>query len=162
MYRTALMLFTGKRDGYGGGKNLFAGLITCGHCKAVLTVTSPQRVTRRVTCACCSQEKMCGVRDTAAGSVSVNGIVFLLRSLIQGGLGPEEQDQFHSRLQARRVGGRGAELTEARDALARIQRICKNLAATMVEVEDDPYLAPQFKKAIRRFPFTSSVMDFSS
>lgn len=104
---------------------------------------------------------MCGVRDTAPGSVSVNGMAFLRRSLIQGGLGPEEQDQFCSRLQARRVGGRGAELTEARDALARVQRICKNLAATMVEVEDEPYLAPQFKKVIRRFPFTSSVMDFS-
>ncbi|MDK9725446.1 MAG: recombinase family protein [Sterolibacteriaceae bacterium MAG5] len=137
-----------SRSGYGGGRHEFAGLLTCGQCHGTLTVTSPGKRTRSLTCASCNQEKMSGIRDSTPGYASVSGIAFLLQSLIESGLGKEMREQFRLRLRERLAGGRVAELAEAREALVKAERICKRLADMLGQIaEDDPYLVAQFEKA---------------
>lgn len=137
-----------SRSGYGGGRHELAGLLTCGQCHGALTVTSPGKRTRSLTCASCNQEKMAGIRDSTPGYTSASGITFMLRTLIQSELTLELQEEFRSRLRERLAGGRIAELAEAREVLARTERVCKRLADMLGQIDkDDPHLLPQYQKA---------------
>ena len=137
-----------SRSGYGGGRHLLAGLVTCGCCQAVMTVSSPSHGTRTLNCASCNQEKMVGIRSITPGYVSVTGVEYLLKSLVIKGLGHDVQEAFQARLQERIAGGQAGELALARDALSRVERQCKRLASTLSQIaDDDPFLLAEYQKA---------------
>ena len=120
-----------SRTGYGGGRHLTAGLVTCGCCQSVLNVSSPSHGTRTLTCGVCNQEKAVGGRTATPGYVAVNGVEFLLKTLIQANLDPEIQSTLQSRLRDRLAGGQVAELAVAEAALSRAVRVCQRLADTI-------------------------------
>lgn len=137
-----------SRTGYGGGRHLLAGLVTCGHCHGILNVSSPEHGTRTLTCALCNQEKFIGIRTQTVGYVSVTGVSYLLETLIKTALGEEFRAGFASRLKAKLAGGHAAELKSARETLMRAERQCQRLANNLGQIaEDDPYLLEQYKNA---------------
>ncbi|MFZ4539769.1 recombinase family protein [Propionivibrio sp.] len=139
-----------SRSGYGGGRYLLAGLVTCGCCHSTLNVSSPSHGTRTLTCGSCNQEKAVGIRADTPGYVSVTGVASMLQTLIEANLCTEIQTALKSRLQDRLSGGLDAELVLAQVALSRAERICQRLAENMAQMaEDDPYLLPLFQKATK-------------
>ena len=137
-----------SRSGYGGGRYLLAGLVTCGGCHSVLNVSSPSHGTRTLTCGTCNQEKAVGIRTETHGYVSVTGVAFMLQKLIEANLCAETQTAFKSRLQDRLSGGLDAELAQAQVVLSRAIRTCQRYIDSMAAIgKDDPYLLPALQKA---------------
>ena len=133
-----------SRSGYGGGKNLFAGLVTCSVCKATLSVGN--RRAPSLSCAQCSQAKMVGVAEPRlTGSIAVSGVEFMLDQLLRELLAGSLVKQFRERLQAKLMAGPDTAIVETERQLAEVSKIVDRLETILAsDTGDNDTLASKY------------------
>ena len=139
---------TVSRSGYGGGKHVLAGLVTCGCCGGTLVLSSVSRC-RSLYCASCTVAKCtAGQRERLSKTVAARGVQLLLVESARFFLSPEFVSAFKDSLRARLEGGGEVELRTARGELARLERIQERLSRRLATSDvEDPFLDARYAEA---------------
>lgn len=132
----------------GGGKHVFAGLVSCGTCNAKLTVatggSSPS-----LYCAQCAQAEAVAVPNRVSHYVSAKGVQAMLTHALEKIFSGDVELLFRERLRARLQGGQQEQIAELKLRIARCGRKLEHLVALMESPEtDDPILDEAYKKGL--------------
>lgn len=133
----------------GGGKRLFAGLVTCGICLGRMSIagggSSPQ-----LYCAACAQRRRVasGNSPERVDYVSLKALEHALIHLLQVMFDDERIREFRNRLKAKLDGGHDARITELRLEVARADRQLESLAQRMrrLEADGDDFLEQVYRE----------------
>ncbi|ARL23924.1 recombinase family protein [Burkholderia pseudomallei] len=132
----------------GGGRQPFAGLVTCGVCLGKMSIagggSAPQ-----LYCAACAQRR----RVASEGSpeqvsyVSVKALEKALIHLLTAMFDDSRVQAFRDRLRERLSGGQDGHIAELRLEVARADRQLENLAQRMrrLETDDDDFLERAYR-----------------
>lgn len=129
-----------SRTARGGGKHIYAGLVTCGVCEATLTVSSPRNNVRTLYCPQCLLAKRVAARDSGPGYTSTSGYDALFKYLLERVLVGEVFEEFQIRLWERLRHGGEAELQILRDKVEQADKACKRLSRVLRQVEGNGHL----------------------
>jgi len=130
-----------SRTARGGGKHMFAGLVTCGTCGGTLTVSSEKKDgVRMLYCPQCAQAKRVGILDKGPGYTSAGGVTELLKHLLERVLQGEVLDAFRARLRVRLEGGSDAELAILRDNVNKADKACARMSKALADVEGNEHI----------------------
>jgi site-specific DNA recombinase len=126
-----------SKTGYGGGKHPLAGLVQCGYCGTVLSVTSLQRC-RSVYCASCSAAKaMAGHQNRHPQSVAVVGVQTMLSDVLRHFLSPVFVEAFRERLRRKLTGDKSEEIDRCSDEIQKLQRAQERLSHILSTCEGE-------------------------
>lgn len=132
----------------GGGRNIFAGLLTCGVCDARLTISSGGSALT-AHCAQCAQAKRVGVANRATRYVSVDSIKSLLAYVIEKLLSEAAISEFRTILRQKLNQGQDGKIVEIRRAISLKERAASRFLELLGSAEfDDPILTKNYKDAV--------------
>lgn len=128
-----------SRTGYGGGKHLYAGLMSCGICGATLTVKQGKGEEPAVYCAQCLQGRLVGGRQSKTGYVSASGLRVLLAAILADLVSEPVRAVFRARLTARLLESPEAAMASVQSRLDGLRRGKARLLRVLTQAEaDDP------------------------
>ncbi|MBC3808496.1 recombinase family protein [Undibacterium seohonense] len=132
----------------GGGKNILAGLLTCGVCHAKLTISSGGSALT-AHCAQCSQAKRVGVADRTTRYVSIDSIKMMLTYVMEKLLSDDEISKFRALLREKLNQGQDGKIAEIRREISLKERTASRFLDLIGSAEiDDPILNKNYKEAI--------------
>ena len=136
-----------SRTGYGGGKHALAGLVACGYCGTVLSVTSLQRC-RSVYCASCSAAKaMAGHEHRHPQSVAIVGVQTMLKEVLRLFLSPAFVAEFRDRLRRILTGDKSVEIERCAADVLKYQRARERLSHILAASEEvDEILTKRYEE----------------
>ncbi|MFH1818718.1 MAG: recombinase family protein [Pseudomonadota bacterium] len=129
-----------SRTARGGGKHMFAGLVTCVTCGGTLTVSSERNSSRMLYCPQCAQAKRVAMKDKGPGYTSTGGVTELLKYLLEGVLQGDVLEAFRIRLRERLEGGSDAELAVLRDNVSKADKACARMSKALADVEGNEHI----------------------
>lgn len=137
-----------SHSGYGGGKHALSGLVSCGCCNAILSL-SAKKQSRSLYCTSCSEAKSAkNDNSRQTSSVATVGVQHLLSNALQYFVSEPFLEAFRQSLQLRLDGDHRAEIDACSAQLekyqatqSRISRMLANLA------EDDDVLEQRYAEA---------------
>jgi DNA invertase Pin-like site-specific DNA recombinase len=141
-----------SRTGYGGGKHMFAGLVTCIFCENILTVSSQNNKVRTLYCAkCTSARNVSASTRIGPGYISTAGIEALLKHILAQVLDdPEFVGIFRERLKSRIDEGSDGELKELEDKFTTADKASIRLSRALTNAGDDDRVENELKLVITR------------
>jgi len=132
----------------GGGKNIFAGLLTCGVCDARLSISSGGSALT-AHCAQCAQAKRVGVANRTTRYVSVESIKSLLAYVIEKLLSEDAIREFRTILSLKLNQGQDGKIVEIRREISLKERAASRFLELLGSAEfDDPILTRNYKDAV--------------
>lgn len=140
-----------SRSGYGGGRHALAGLVSCGYCASVLSVTSKSR-SRSLYCARCMVAKsVLGVAERLTGTVATDGLEQLLIHAARHFLSEPFAEAFRASLREKLVGNIDEQLRVAKLELARLEGVQERLSRLIVaDASEDPVLLSRYAETRER------------
>lgn len=138
---------TGPRKLRGGAKHPFSGLVMCGECGSVLSVSGSEPY-KGMNCAACAQDRRVGVRSKPVAYASVEGLRQVLLAVLQELFTDDAVEEFKDTLRERLEGRSTGELLAVKEQLARVRRSSERLARKLREIDDDDeYIEREFDSA---------------
>lgn len=129
----------GKRIARGGGKHVFAGLLECASCEAILSVGSGPK-SFSLHCPCCEQAVRVGVKESFIGYTSVaaarQALMHALTLLFTGPVIGE----FHNRLRAKLDGKPADEEAQLQSHVAELLRVKERILKMTRSLSIDPVM----------------------
>lgn len=136
-----------SRTGYGGGRHALSGIVRCGFCNSVLTVSTGGN-SPTLYCAQCSQARRVGIDGGLRGYLSITGLQIVLTNAISAMLQPPVITEFRRRLQSRLTEGIDEELLRKKLERDKVERGRVRLAEALRRVDqDDELLLGQYEEA---------------
>lgn len=138
----------GRRWKRGGDKSIFSGIIRCGECDAILSV-SRGKAREQLYCAQCHQAVWAGARKACIGYVSTEGLRAALIAVMELICSEAVIQRYKERLKARLTRGVDAELEEVERELLGVVTTGKKLLRLISAGVTDTELESQYldKKA---------------
>lgn len=139
---------TGTRTGYGGGKHVLAGIVTCGYCGGTLAISASKRAPS-LFCASCTIAKQTNAQTQRMSStIATAGVQHLLTEALKLFLTPAFLDAFKAALRVRLTGDDTQALEAARVELTRLTRSQERLSRLIAADEtDDEVLMARYAEA---------------
>jgi DNA invertase Pin-like site-specific DNA recombinase len=132
----------------GGGKHIFAGLLTCGVCHAKLTISSGGSALT-AHCAQCAQAKRVGVANRTTRYVSVDSIKTMLTYVIEKLLSDDAISEFRAILREKLNQGQDGKIAEIRREISLKERTASRFLDLIGSAEiDDPILSKNYKEVV--------------
>jgi len=126
-----------SRSGYGGGKHALTGVVECGYCGTILSLSSLQRC-RSVYCASCTSAKsMLGTTERHSQTVAVAGVQILLSEVLRQFLSPTFVNAFRERLMQKMTGDKSGEIERCMADLSKQQRAQERLSHLLAASDDE-------------------------
>ena len=136
-----------SRSGYGGGKHVLSGLLTCGCCGSILALSALKRC-RSVYCAACTEAKSSKQEESRQTStVAATGVEIMLKHALTYFVSEPFIQAFRNALRLRLTGGRQAEVEECEGRLAKLKLSQERLSRMLVDLtEDDAVLQKRYEE----------------
>lgn len=132
----------------GGGKHIFAGLLTCGVCHAKLTISSGGSALT-AHCAQCAQAKRVGVANRTTRYVSVDSIKAVLTYVMEELLCDDAISEFRVLLREKLNQGQDGKIAEIRREISLKERTASRFLDLIGSAEiDDPILSKNYKDVV--------------
>lgn len=127
--------FSGKKH---SSDHLLSGLVQCGVCDGILSITSPSHRSRSLYCCRCERNKGVGAKvHTQTISVGVDGAIEVLKFVLNDILyDPQIFSVYQDTLRARLTAGERRRLSELEREVQRHSKIYHNLVDRFVSGED--------------------------
>lgn len=136
-----------SRTARGGGKHVYAGLVSCGSCDATLTVSTERNGVRTLYCPQCLLARRVAARETGPGYTSTNGFEALMKHILERLLQGEVLEELRNRLRQRLEGGGEAELQELRNKVLAAEKTSARLFRMLAEVDGNESLEKECRLA---------------
>jgi DNA invertase Pin-like site-specific DNA recombinase len=131
----------------GGRRHLLAGLLSCGECRATLTVKVAGG-RESAYCASCAAAKAVGVKAAFLGYVSTAGAREALEHVLRRIFSDKAVEAFRRRLRERLSSSHEQERARLVRLLAQATRACERLARHLRDQhDDDPIIDKQYREA---------------
>lgn len=128
-----------SRSGYGGGKHVLAGMVSCGYCNGILAIGGVERC-RSLHCPNCVVTKaVCVAPDRLTVTVAVKGVELLLQDVLRACFSPAGMESYREQLRFLLEGDHSKEI-EALEKQLRDLRGAQERLSHMLLTQDDPLL----------------------
>ncbi|PLZ00448.1 hypothetical protein CY652_20835 [Burkholderia sp. WAC0059] len=137
-----------SRTGYGGGKHVLAGLVTCGFCRGTLALTARSKRSLSMYCPACTVAKAVKGVPRLTSTVRATGVQQVLSEAIRYFLSPEFLQAFRHSLDLRMNGDNQGEIDACRSRLDKLRATQERLSRMLQHVtDDDPVLEARYGEA---------------
>lgn len=142
-----------SRSGYGGGRQAYSGILTCGHCSNLLSSTAKGKA---FTCGSCNSNRLVGDPQVlAVPTISVAGLNAVLSFALERVLNDGRIEALRARLRERLAQGTDGELAELRKTRDQLVKVGQHLLRLIYQREQpDPLLDEEYAKNSKSVAYT--------
>lgn len=135
-----------SRSGYGGGKHVLSGLLSCGFCGAILALSSVKSC-RSLYCATCTEAKSSKGEERLTSSVAAKGVEHLLAHALEHFISEPFLEAFRHSLRLRLTGDRRVAVEECEARLKKLKASQDRLSRMLVDLtQDDAVLQQRYEE----------------
>lgn len=126
-----------SRNGRGGDRHPFAGLVNCGTCNSVLTVCTGGSVPSLYCAQCQQARRVSAVKRERGGYLTASGLQEVLLFAGHYLISPRVLAEFRERLKEKLTGGHDDEIARLKIDLDRVTRACERLAKMLRNLDGE-------------------------